>query len=180
MKTVALRSQDSSINVEVKVDIFATVDQLQQPGFDTRFTGMEIKDDFNSIASGVNVTEIEHNWQSLIFLAQSLGLGLYVSDLNGDTQSEIEIVEPASVILTRFAATSLSGDACTTPNLGALDAVYFHDGQGTVPVVGDTIYQDVLGETPLASVGAANDHIQLGNGQYLQTDVNGVFTTIVC
>lgn len=96
MKTLIFKSADNSIHAEAKVDIFATISQLQQPGFDTRFTGMEIKDDFASIAYGVDITEIEHNWQSMIHLAQSTGLGLYIIDLNGKESTEVEIVCPSN------------------------------------------------------------------------------------
>ena len=95
MKTLIFKSQDNKIRAEIKVDLFATLEQLQQPGFDSRFTGMEIKDDWATIAYGVDITEIEHNWQSLIYLAQTTGLGLYVIDLNGKGVQEVEIVCPS-------------------------------------------------------------------------------------
>ena len=95
MKTIILKSGDDSIRVEAKVDIFATLEQLQEPGFDTRFTGMEILDSDEAIVAGVNLTEIEHNWQSIINLAKTLGYALLVVDLNGKFDQEVEIVEAA-------------------------------------------------------------------------------------
>ena len=95
MKTVVIKSPDDSVRVEAKVDIFATNEELQKPGFDTRFTAMQIKDDFDSIQSGIDINEIEHNWQSLITLAKTNGMALYLSDLNDSNPSTIEIVSPA-------------------------------------------------------------------------------------
>jgi hypothetical protein len=94
MKTIIIRSADNTTRVEVKADIFATTAQLQTPGFDTRFTGMEIVDTEAAIVAGINVTEIEQNWQGMIYLATSLSLGLYVIDLNDAQTGEIEIVAP--------------------------------------------------------------------------------------
>jgi hypothetical protein len=93
MKTIILKSADNSIKSEVKVDIFATTAELQVPGFDTRFTGMEIVDDEAAIVAGINVRNIEYNWQSLVALAQENDLSLFVIDLNGSESGPVEVVE---------------------------------------------------------------------------------------
>lgn len=180
MKTIILKSQNEQIKAEVKVDIFATNDEMDQPGFDTRFTGMEVVAGSDSIIKGVDVTLIEYSWQSIVSLAKQLGLGLYVVDINDTTSNQsLEVIAPPAQDLTPFVATSNTGDASTSPDLGPLDVTYYHDGSSVTPQVGDTIYQDPYGQTTLDNVGASADHIQLGNGDYLQTNGSGVFTEII-
>ena len=95
MKTLALRNAGATINVQIKVDIFATNAQLQEAGFDTRFTNMTL-DNYDTLASQTlgNIQEIENNWQSIVALANATaGVGLYLSDIN-EPGAEIEIVAP--------------------------------------------------------------------------------------
>lgn len=92
MKTLILKSADNSIRAELKVDIFATTDEMQEPGFDTRFTGMEVIKNEDTTASGVDLRELEHNWRSVVALAEQYSLALYVIDLNDDSQGAVEIL----------------------------------------------------------------------------------------
>lgn len=99
MKTISLRNAGSTINASIKVDIFATNAQLMTPGFDTRFTNMEIgtgyKDSDTAIALLGQIQEIEENWQSVIALAESIAdIGLYLSDMNeqlGPQTQEVDV-----------------------------------------------------------------------------------------
>lgn len=98
MKTLFLR-KTPDFNVELKVDIFATNAQLQEPGFDTRFTNMEIvgyKDNDVAIQTLGQIQEVEKSFQQIVALATGLaGVGLYVSDLNDNGGgAEIELVAP--------------------------------------------------------------------------------------
>jgi len=81
MKTLILESADKAIRAEIKVDIFGTNAELATPGFDTKFTNMEIVDGDVAIIAGVNLQETENRFQSIISLAKSLNLNLTVIDL---------------------------------------------------------------------------------------------------
>lgn len=76
--------------------------------------------------------------------------------------------------LTMFSASTTTGDHCTTPDLSPYDQSLYHDGVGTYPAVGDTIYTDSGGTTPFVS-GTA---VQMADTNYLTTDGNGVSTTL--
>ena len=98
MKTLSLRKA-GDFDVKLKCDIFATNAELQVPGFDTRFTHMEIegyKDNDLAIQTLGQIQEIENNYQAIVALATATaGVGLYVQDINdnGGT-AEIELVAP--------------------------------------------------------------------------------------
>jgi len=92
MKTLIFKKADNSLRVEVKVDIFATNDEMLVPGFDTKFTAMEIKDTDEAIKLGINVNEIEYSLVGLKAVAQSLaGIGLYLIDAQ-ESNAEVELV----------------------------------------------------------------------------------------
>jgi hypothetical protein len=92
MKTLIYRNAANTIRVEVKCDIFATDVELQLPGFDSRFTRMEISKGYDDVAKAkMNMREIETDWVSMQTLATATAdIGLY---LLGDS-GEIEIVAP--------------------------------------------------------------------------------------
>jgi hypothetical protein len=54
---------------------------------------MEIVDDEAAIVAGINVRNIEYNWQSLVALAQENDLSLFVIDINGSESGPVEVVE---------------------------------------------------------------------------------------
>lgn len=82
--------------------------------------------------------------------------------------------------LKRFFHSSTDGDACLTPDLSPYTVVKYHDGAGSFPTIGDTVYDDFQGNTPSANIGAGNKHFQMADLAYLQTDANGVVTPIIC
>ncbi len=94
MKTFSIR-RAGTYDVLIKADAFATNAQLQEAGFDTRFTNMQIEG-YSTAASQElgNIQEIENRFQSLVALAQPAGIGLYVQDLNDSDVGEIELVAP--------------------------------------------------------------------------------------
>jgi len=99
MKTLTLRNVALTINTSLVVDIFATIDQMQEPGFDTRFTNMTISGygEGHELATQTlgNLQEVEQNYQSIVALATTLvGIGLYVSDMNDQDGVEVELVAP--------------------------------------------------------------------------------------
>ena len=84
MKTLILRTADNTVRVEIKADIFATNDELQTAGFDTRFTNMELGKGYNDEAKALmNLHEIENSWVGIKQLAtDTAGIGLYLLDLS--------------------------------------------------------------------------------------------------
>lgn len=84
MKTIVLKNAGGSIRAEAKVDIFASLAELNTIGFDTRFTGMTIVEDDASIIGGANIDEKEYSWQDIrnIAAATTPDLELWVFDLN--------------------------------------------------------------------------------------------------
>lgn len=99
MKTLTLRNAGLTINTVLKCDIFATIAQMQVPGFDTRFTNMTI-DGYGegyelATATLGNLQEIECRYQEIVAIATAAsGVGLYVSDLNDNNGLEVELVAP--------------------------------------------------------------------------------------
>ena len=94
MKTLVYRNAANTTRVEVQVDIFATVAEVQVPTFEARFTNMHITDTPAAIAAGINVEEIENGWAAAKAVASNLaGIGLYIID-NTVSGSEVEIVAP--------------------------------------------------------------------------------------
>lgn len=79
MKTFLFENGEHQVSV--KADVFATNAELLTPGFDTRFTAMEISDTDAAIALGLNVNEKEYDVQGFIALAKAIaGTTLSVSD----------------------------------------------------------------------------------------------------
>lgn len=89
MKTILFASQDGSKTVQAKCDIFAKNTELLTPGFDTRFTHMEIVETEGAVVDGVALAEIENSWQSVITFAISKGYSLKVSDINEGVTSDV-------------------------------------------------------------------------------------------
>lgn len=99
MKTLTLRNVALTINTMLVVDIFATIDQMQVPGFDTRFTNMTISGygEGHELATQTlgNIQEVEQSYQAIVALAETLpGIGLYVADMNDQNGLEVELVAP--------------------------------------------------------------------------------------
>lgn len=87
MKTLTLRNAAGTIAVIVKVDIFATNAQLQDPTFETRFTNMSLENYTDLAKSKINLQEIESGWRSLVALVESTAdLGMFLVD-NAISQS---------------------------------------------------------------------------------------------
>jgi len=92
MKTLVYKSANGvtpEVRAEVKVDIFATNDELATEGFDTKFTNMEIVRDDNAIIAGLGFQEMDFDWQTMKKVAQDLNLSLTVIDINEDDATEI-------------------------------------------------------------------------------------------
>ena len=99
MKTLTLRNAGLTINTVLKVDIFATIAEMQVPGFDTRFTNMTIEgygEGFKLATQTLgNLQEIEYSYQAIVAIASgAAGVGLYVADLNDNNGTEVELVAP--------------------------------------------------------------------------------------
>lgn len=95
MKTLIYRNAANTTRVEVMVDIFATVPEMQVAGFETRFTNMHIKDTPAAIAMGINVEEIENGFVAAKEMATNLaGIGLYVIENSELGSVEVELVAP--------------------------------------------------------------------------------------
>ena len=103
MKTLIYRNNANTIKVFVKADIFATNQELQTPGFDTRFTRMEIGEGYNDAAKALfNLREVESGWIAAKILAQETpGIGLFIVDL-----SELSLVKQTQVDKVTLTGTS--------------------------------------------------------------------------
>lgn len=77
--------------------------------------------------------------------------------------------------LTGFIGSSLFGDPCLTPDLSPINVIYYHNGNGILPTIGDTIYYDLNGLNPVVSLG-----LQLNNLSYILTDSQGLLIPINC
>ena len=82
------------------------------------------------------------------------------------------------VSLTEFYVSDNTGDACTVFAETDFGTKLYHDGESPYPIVGDTVYSDSLGETPLVTT-VGNDY-KMADGDYLRTDVNGYRIEINC
>jgi hypothetical protein len=106
MKTLIFRNAANTTRVEVKVDIFPTVAEMQVAGFDTKFTAMEITDTPAAIALGINVNEIDYSYASMVAMAQGIaGVGLFVID-NTKLVNETKVAQVDSVTLTGTSGTA--------------------------------------------------------------------------
>jgi hypothetical protein len=74
--------QKTGVRVEIKADIFASLEQLDTVGFDTRFTAMTIESDDASIIAGAAISETEYSWVAIKTLADDISATLTVYDLN--------------------------------------------------------------------------------------------------
>ena len=93
MKTLVYRNAANTTRVEVQVDIFATLEEMQVAGFETRFTNMHISDTPAAIAMGINVEEIENGFGAAKQVASDIsGIGLFVIDNNSPGTTEVELV----------------------------------------------------------------------------------------
>jgi len=136
MKTLILESADKVIRAEVKVDIFGTNAELAAPGFDTRFTNMEIVDGDAATIAGVNLQEVENSFQSILALAVSTNLNLTV----------IDIKEPSPLVLLAGPIISAGPDQVGIVNGSgavALDGTVTSSGTSAV----DTILWELLSKT---------------------------------
>lgn len=99
MKTFILQTVEGSptpARVEIKVDAFCKNTDFLEPGFDTRFTNMEIVNDDEAVKAGVNLQLIEDRYQNLLQLAKDVKMGLVVVDINHPA-STITLYEPEVV-----------------------------------------------------------------------------------
>lgn len=85
--------------------------------------------------------------------------------------------EPVSEF-TAFNISTLTGEACFAPDLSPFDLTYYHNGAGALPAVGDIIYTDAAGLSPLVTV-AGEDH-QLSDTTYVETALDGTRVDIFC
>lgn len=69
----------------------------------------------------------------------------------------------------------LLADACNPIEAGPFPVVYYHDGAGQYPVLGDTVYEDAAGTMP-ASLQTFVDESPGGH----QTDANGITVVLNC
>lgn len=115
MKTLVFQSPDNNKRVEVKVDIFAKNTQLLTPGFDTRFTNMEIVRSEGAVEVGMDLTEIEKDWQQMIAFAKTRGFSLSVMDINENDQSKVvEVTKVADGTVSGTLAANIVTGVSTT------------------------------------------------------------------
>tara|TARA_R110000796_G_scaffold219934_1_gene336025 strand:+ start:50634 stop:53600 length:2967 start_codon:yes stop_codon:yes gene_type:complete len=85
--------------------------------------------------------------------------------------------------LIAFNVSLLTTDACEAKEAYPLSNTYYHDGVGTLPTTGDTVYSDINGITSVSH--PSPTHVYMGGNfvdvaNWLQTDVNGVREEIIC
>jgi len=87
--------------------------------------------------------------------------------------------------LTSFMVSTLTDDACSPTNALPLNVTYYHNGAGTHPTVGDTVYSNICGLNTVYH--PSGDTVFTDNGidfampeAWLQTDANGVMEEIIC
>ena len=57
---------------------------------------------------------------------------------------------PITVTLTSFSSSTGGKNQSSVCSFGSVNQTYYHDGSNATPVVGDTVYSDSAGTTPLA------------------------------
>lgn len=93
MKTLILTK--GANKVSLKVDIFAKNSELQEAGFDTRFTNMVVEGgDDAAIQAGLDFSQVENHFRGIVKIAQDNGFGLSVADIN-EAGGTIELVAEA-------------------------------------------------------------------------------------
>ena len=106
----------------------------------------------------------------------------YVNTLSYEklaTDAEIWIdYQDLGVQYTAFNVSSITGEACFAPDLSPFDNTLYHDGEGVLPVTGDTVFTDIAGTTPFVT--SEGEDYQVSDLTYLETDANGVRQDIFC
>jgi uncharacterized protein YjdB len=83
MKTIII-GNGTDITVEIKTDIIATIEELQTPGFNTRFTNMEFTGYDDIAKAAIDLRKIEEGWQSIIAEVQLKGFYLSILDISSN------------------------------------------------------------------------------------------------
>lgn len=81
-------------------------------------------------------------------------------------------------VLTAFNASTSTGDACLAPDLSPYNVILYHDGSGSYPIVGDSIFDDGAGTIVTSDTGL-NLELQMDNLAYLKITA-GLSVTISC
>lgn len=90
--------------MRILADIFPKVTDLVTPGFETRFTNMEIQDYFGtSDVQVIDLRNIENSWQAVQAAVSNINYGLYVTDL--------AVADVPKTQVTRITFTGTSGGA---------------------------------------------------------------------
>lgn len=97
--------------------------------------------------------------------------------------STFDCIDETVTGLTEFNVSSVTDDACNPAGALPLVVTYYHDGVGTLPTTGDTVYFDAAGLNTVNH--PAGQHVYMGGNyinpnNWLQTDANGVRTEIIC
>lgn len=185
MKTIALRNIAGTIDADIMVDIFAKNSELLEAGYDTRFTHMEIgpgyKDNDNAIATIGQLQEVGSSWQAIIARATSVGLGLYLSDMNDTAQS-------ATAQVVSVALSGEAGEAVITVD----GATYTVEAAASLTATGENFLSAHAASLELAGIivthpmedgvlvfTAANEGVPFGiNITNTSGDLTGEVTTI--
>ena len=94
MKHLILRNSNSSINVDVQVDIFASNEEVLASGFETRFTNMHINNYTDDAKKLFNLQEIENSFVAMKNLVNGVaGLGLFMTDNSYPKLSKVAQVD---------------------------------------------------------------------------------------
>ena len=108
----------------------------------------------------------------------------YVNDLEYEKlATDAEVWVNINEGLTSFTLSLETSDGCGLIPETLTGIIRYHNGIGELPVVGDTIFTDANGTTPLANVVQAEARVVMlgGVGQYfIATDADGVSVSIVC
>ncbi len=97
MKTLSFRTSENMPIGSIKVDMHFTNAEIQVAGFDTLFTAMEIVQPSPFIQIGAGITNEVYSYRDVYDLADSLGLGLYLIDIN-ESGAEVELIAPATTV----------------------------------------------------------------------------------
>jgi len=98
-------------------------------------------------------------------------------------ESTFNCIDETVTGLTAFNVSTTTDNACSPSGALPLLQTYYHNGTGVLPTTGDTVYSDSLGLSTVYHPSGST--VWMGGDwtdptSWLQTDVNGLMTVIVC
>lgn len=146
--------------VEIKADVFCRNEEFTKPGFDVKFTNMELVTTNDVEAKTVlDLKLTESSFKGLLDLVEANQLGLVVIDLNDKLNPEIELstlednlvlkIQPEKITVggevSLYAVSNLSGDV-TAETKFYLDTVELDENKFTPEEVGTITIEAVYGD----------------------------------